>query len=323
MRAVHGDLTDPPDVVAFPTTEADVVAVLDWCGSEGVAAIPYGGGSSVVGGVECAVGDDVRRRRVDRPHRARPVLEIDATSPRRADPGRRPRAGARGPAPPARLHAAPLPADRSSSRRSAAGSPPAPAATTPPCTRTSTTSWSRCGSSRRPGSASPAGCPGRGAGPSPDRLFLGSEGSARHHHRGVDAGAGPAALAGVGGRALRAATPTASRPSGPSPVGAVPDQLPPARRRRGGRSPPAASVDGGAARARLRVGRPPGRRRGSTGPSSCAATTAASVPDGVQPVDSARRGRRSGRTRRRRRRRVARRVPAGAVPARRAGPHAA
>ena len=42
--------------------------------------------------------------------------------------------------------------------------------------------------------------PGSGAGPSPDRLFLGSEGIARRHHRGVDARAGPPAVPGVGRR---------------------------------------------------------------------------------------------------------------------------
>jgi alkyldihydroxyacetonephosphate synthase len=58
VRAVHGDFSVPPDVVAFPRDEAEVVAVLDWCASAGAAAIPYGGGSSVVGGVSCDVGDD-------------------------------------------------------------------------------------------------------------------------------------------------------------------------------------------------------------------------------------------------------------------------
>src|SRR5262249_41588378 len=41
-----------PDLVAYPRSEADVVALLDWCSDIGAAAIPYGGGSSVVGGVE-------------------------------------------------------------------------------------------------------------------------------------------------------------------------------------------------------------------------------------------------------------------------------
>ena len=34
-----------------PQTELDIVSLLDWCGAHGIAAIPFGGGSSVVGGV--------------------------------------------------------------------------------------------------------------------------------------------------------------------------------------------------------------------------------------------------------------------------------
>jgi alkyldihydroxyacetonephosphate synthase len=52
IRGLRGDFSNPPDLVAYPRTESDVVAVLDWCSSIGAAAIPYGGGSSVVGGVE-------------------------------------------------------------------------------------------------------------------------------------------------------------------------------------------------------------------------------------------------------------------------------
>src|SRR5207253_498383 len=40
---------------AFPRDEADVVALLDWCADANAAAIPYGGGSSVVGGVEAGL----------------------------------------------------------------------------------------------------------------------------------------------------------------------------------------------------------------------------------------------------------------------------
>ncbi|WP_232667926.1 FAD-binding oxidoreductase [Pseudonocardia sp. TRM90224] len=52
VRALAGDLTAAPDLVAFPRDERDVAAVLDWAGSTGVAVLPYGGGSSVVGGTE-------------------------------------------------------------------------------------------------------------------------------------------------------------------------------------------------------------------------------------------------------------------------------
>ncbi|QYG95594.1 FAD-binding oxidoreductase [Iamia sp. SCSIO 61187] len=56
-RNLLGRLAEPPDVVARPRTEDDVVALLDWCTGAGVAAIAFGGGSSVVGGVEARLGD--------------------------------------------------------------------------------------------------------------------------------------------------------------------------------------------------------------------------------------------------------------------------
>ena len=52
VRIFQRDFSNPPDVVALPRTEQDIVDIFDWCGSTGAAAIPYGGGSSVVGGVE-------------------------------------------------------------------------------------------------------------------------------------------------------------------------------------------------------------------------------------------------------------------------------
>jgi alkyldihydroxyacetonephosphate synthase len=52
VRALAGDLRGAPDAVGCPRTEAEVVQLLDWAGSAGVAVVPYGGGSSVVGGVE-------------------------------------------------------------------------------------------------------------------------------------------------------------------------------------------------------------------------------------------------------------------------------
>ena len=80
VRNVRGELAHPPDVVARPRREADVVALLDWCGSIGAAAIPYGGGSSVVGGVEADVGDGYRGAvSIDLTALDR-VVEIDRTS---------------------------------------------------------------------------------------------------------------------------------------------------------------------------------------------------------------------------------------------------
>lgn len=52
VRLSRGRVDHAVDVVAYPTTEADVVTVLDWCADAGLACIPFGGGSSVVGGVE-------------------------------------------------------------------------------------------------------------------------------------------------------------------------------------------------------------------------------------------------------------------------------
>ena len=49
-RIFRRDFTNPPDVIAYPRNEAEVAAVLDWCGDNGYAAIQYGGGSSVTDG---------------------------------------------------------------------------------------------------------------------------------------------------------------------------------------------------------------------------------------------------------------------------------
>jgi alkyldihydroxyacetonephosphate synthase len=57
VRAFRRDFSEPPDWVAFPQDEPTVIDLLDWCGSKNIAAIPFGGGSSVVGGVESAVDD--------------------------------------------------------------------------------------------------------------------------------------------------------------------------------------------------------------------------------------------------------------------------
>ena len=52
VRAFNCDFPNPIDVVAHPRNEQEVEAVLEWCSRNGIVAIPYGGGSSVVGGVE-------------------------------------------------------------------------------------------------------------------------------------------------------------------------------------------------------------------------------------------------------------------------------
>jgi alkyldihydroxyacetonephosphate synthase len=52
LRAFRGRFEHAPDLVARPATEADVEAVLDWAVSAGAAVVPFGGGTSVVGGLE-------------------------------------------------------------------------------------------------------------------------------------------------------------------------------------------------------------------------------------------------------------------------------
>ncbi|MBO0855504.1 MAG: FAD-binding oxidoreductase [Nocardia sp.] len=52
VRNLAGDVGHVPDLVARPRDERDVVSLLDFCTTSDIALIPYGGGSSVVGGVE-------------------------------------------------------------------------------------------------------------------------------------------------------------------------------------------------------------------------------------------------------------------------------
>src|SRR5262245_407163 len=52
VRAFAGDFTAAPDWVFTPTTEDQIVALYRFCEMESIALVPYGGGTSVVGGVE-------------------------------------------------------------------------------------------------------------------------------------------------------------------------------------------------------------------------------------------------------------------------------
>jgi alkyldihydroxyacetonephosphate synthase len=93
VRGFRGQFPHVPDVVARPGSESDVEALLDWCSSAGAAAIPFGGGTSVVGGVEPAVGDGyagtvcIDMSRMDRVLQVDPVsgaalIQAGATGPR-------------------------------------------------------------------------------------------------------------------------------------------------------------------------------------------------------------------------------------------------
>jgi alkyldihydroxyacetonephosphate synthase len=78
VRGFRGEFENPPDLVAFPRDESEIEAVLSWAEAEGAAVVPFGGGTSVVGGVEGRLGErpfvSLDLRRLDR------VLEVDATS---------------------------------------------------------------------------------------------------------------------------------------------------------------------------------------------------------------------------------------------------
>ena len=52
VRAMLGDYNCAPDVVAYPRNEAEISAVMDWAGAVGASLTPFGGGLSVCGGVE-------------------------------------------------------------------------------------------------------------------------------------------------------------------------------------------------------------------------------------------------------------------------------
>ena len=177
VRGFRGRFEHPPDFVACPREETDVERVLEWCSAERVAVVPYGGGTSVVGGVEPRVGPQYNGAvsldlcALDR------VLEVDAVS--RAA---RIQAGASGPVLEAQLadarpDAAPLPAVLRALPRSGGWI----------ATRAAghfATVWTHIEDFVESVRAiTPAGTgqsrrlPGSGAGPSPDRMLVGSEGT--------------------------------------------------------------------------------------------------------------------------------------------------
>ncbi len=80
VRGFRADYPAPPDFIAQPTRAEHVRQVLDWASDQQVAVVPFGGGTSVVGGVECEVDErfsgvvSLDMRGLDR------VLEVDPIS---------------------------------------------------------------------------------------------------------------------------------------------------------------------------------------------------------------------------------------------------
>ena len=79
-RGLLGDYGGAPDVVAYPRSEAEIAAVLDWAGGVEASVTPFGGGSSVVGGVEPRRDERYRAAvTIDLRELGR-VIEVDKTS---------------------------------------------------------------------------------------------------------------------------------------------------------------------------------------------------------------------------------------------------
>ena len=79
IRLRAGDLSMAPDAVVYPESEAETLAVLRIAEDDGIAVVPFGGGSSVVGGVEGRAPSGQPVITLDVARMAR-LIEIDATS---------------------------------------------------------------------------------------------------------------------------------------------------------------------------------------------------------------------------------------------------
>ncbi len=76
FRARTGAIESAPDAVVLPAGAAEVASVLDACAAESVAVVPFGGGTSVVGGVDAVRGS----------HRAVISLDLSRMSDCEVDP---------------------------------------------------------------------------------------------------------------------------------------------------------------------------------------------------------------------------------------------
>jgi alkyldihydroxyacetonephosphate synthase len=79
VLAYRRDFSSAPDWVALPRTEDHIRQLLEWCADADLVAIPYGGGTSVVGGVEPPVDGGAGSISIDMRHFDQ-VVEVDRTS---------------------------------------------------------------------------------------------------------------------------------------------------------------------------------------------------------------------------------------------------
>jgi alkyldihydroxyacetonephosphate synthase len=80
VRGFRGHFRHVPDFIARPREETEIERLLEWCSAERVAAIPYGGGTSVVGGVEPVLGSSYNGAITIDLGAMRRVLEVDPVS---------------------------------------------------------------------------------------------------------------------------------------------------------------------------------------------------------------------------------------------------
>ncbi len=81
VRGLLGDYEGAPDVVAYPRSEAEVAAVIAWAGDAGALLAPFGAGSGVVGGADCSLDGGPYKGAISLDlSRLGRVLEVDHTS---------------------------------------------------------------------------------------------------------------------------------------------------------------------------------------------------------------------------------------------------
>ncbi len=80
IRIFASDFAHAPDVIAYPRDEADIGSLLEWAGAAGASLVPYGGGSSVVGGVTPDIGHGFSGTVTLDMSRMNRVLEVDPVS---------------------------------------------------------------------------------------------------------------------------------------------------------------------------------------------------------------------------------------------------
>ncbi len=81
-RMLLREVPNAPDCVAFPRTEHDILNIFSYADEHSLAVIPFGGGTGVCGGTEADVGDDYRGTICLDMENFNRILEVDESSRR-------------------------------------------------------------------------------------------------------------------------------------------------------------------------------------------------------------------------------------------------